>query len=41
MLIGERKDGPDSRTTIRPQDVDQANAIHMQRADEVYASVES
>ena len=41
MLIGERKNGPDSRTMIRPQDVDQANAIHMQRTDEVYASVES
>ena len=26
---------------IRPQDVDQANAIYMQRDDEVYASVES
>lgn len=41
MLIGERQSGPDRRVMIRPQDVHGANAIHMQRAAEVYASFES
>src|SRR5687767_6506398 len=41
MLIGERESGPDRRLMIRPQDVRGANAIHMQRAEEIYASFES
>jgi hypothetical protein len=41
MLIGERKDGPDHRVAVRPEDVAQANVLLMHRAEEVYASFES
>lgn len=41
MLIGERKNGPDQRVMIRPEDVHRANAVHMERAEEVYASFQS
>ena len=41
MLIGEQQSGPDRRVMVRPQDVQRANALHMLRAEEVYASFES
>jgi hypothetical protein len=41
LLVGERKPGPDSRTMVRPQDVQQANALLMERAEKVYASFQS
>lgn len=41
MVLGERKDGPDHRVIVRPQDVEQANVLLMHRAEEVYASFES
>jgi hypothetical protein len=41
MLIGERQPAPDRRMMVRPEDVNRANAVHMERAEEVYASFES
>lgn len=41
MLVGDRQDGPDRRLVVTPESVKRANAIHMARAEELYASFNS